>query len=67
MPTGKIKFFNRRKGFGFVIDDENQMEIFVHVTGLTNKNMILKPNDSVSFDVIEEAEGKKKAVKVEKV
>jgi cold shock protein len=67
MPTGKIKFFNRRKGFGFVVDDENQIEIFIHVTGLINKNLILKPNDSVSFEIMDDAEGKKKAINVEKL
>ncbi|MFM7078976.1 MAG: cold-shock protein [Bacteroidota bacterium] len=53
MPTGTIKFFNRKKGFGFIIVDESQKEIFFHATGVADKNSI-KENDRVSF---EEKEG----------
>jgi CspA family cold shock protein len=52
MKTGKVKFFNETKGFGF-IKEENGQEIFVHVTGLKEK---IKENDSVQFEV---QEGKK--------
>ena len=37
MNTGKVKFFNVTKGFGFVISDDDQKEYFVHATGLTDK------------------------------
>jgi len=49
MKTGKVKFFNESKGFGFIVDDEKQQEIFVHASGL-NGNTISE-NDIVSFDV----------------
>ncbi|AFD05793.1 cold-shock protein [Solitalea canadensis] len=52
MKTGKVKFFNESKGFGF-IKDEAGNEIFVHVTGLIDK---IRENDKVSFEV---AQGKK--------
>ena len=33
MNTGKVKFFNESKGYGFIIpDDLNQAEIFFHCT-----------------------------------
>jgi cold shock protein len=67
MPTGKIKFFNRRKGFGFIIDDETQAEIFVHASGLIEKKLQLKPKDSVSYEIMEDTDGKKKAASVEKI
>ena len=47
MKNGVVKFFNEQKGFGF-IKDENGQEIFVHVTGLTQK---IRENDNVTFDV----------------
>jgi CspA family cold shock protein len=62
MSTGKVKFFNERKGFGFIIEDESQKEIFVHVSGLVDK---IKENDQVMFDVTEDKRGKK-AINVRK-
>jgi len=53
MNTGKVKFYNKSKGFGFIIQDETNEEIFVHATGLINE---IHENDKVSFDV---SEGKK--------
>ncbi len=51
--TGKVKFFNESKGFGF-IKTEDQQEIFVHVTGLVDK---VRENDSVIFDVTQGRKG----------
>lgn len=62
MSTGKVKFFNERKGFGFIIDDETQQDVFVHVSGINEK---IRENDTVSFDIVEDARGKK-AVNVKK-
>ncbi len=56
MSTGKVKFFNERKGFGFILDDESQQDVFVHVSGLVDK---IRENDQVSFDVTEDNRGKK--------
>ena len=63
MSTGKVKFFNERKGFGFIIEDETNEDIFVHVSGLIDK---IRENDQVSFDVTEDKRGKK-AINVKKV
>ena len=62
MSTGKVKFFNERKGFGFIIDDEGHQEVFVHVSGFVDK---IRENDQVSFDVTEDKRGKK-AINVRK-
>lgn len=48
MKTGKVKFFNESKGFGFIIDDETKEEVFVHVSGLIDR---IKQDDDVEFDV----------------
>ena len=63
MATGKVKFFNRRKGFGFITDDETQKDIFVHFSGLIDTN--IQENDTVIFDIETEGE-RKKAVNVKR-
>jgi len=37
MKTGKVKFFNESKGFGFIKDSESDKEYFVHVSGLVDQ------------------------------
>jgi len=53
METGKVKFFNQAKGFGFIISNSTGKEYFVHVSEVTNE---IKEGDEVSFEL---AEGKK--------
>jgi cold shock protein len=55
MQTGKVKFFNESKGFGFILDDASGEEIFVHVTGLNG--VTIRENDQVSFNVTEGKKG----------
>jgi cold shock protein len=55
MQTGKVKFFNESKGFGFIVDDNSGEEIFVHVTGLSG--ITIRENDLVSFEVQEGKRG----------
>ncbi|WP_291783617.1 cold-shock protein [Cecembia sp.] len=63
MLTGTVKFYNDAKGFGFIVDDESQSDVFVHATGLVDK---VAQNDKVTFDV---KDGKKgpNAINVKKV
>jgi CspA family cold shock protein len=63
MKTGKVKFFNEAKGFGFIVQDDDNQDIFVHQTGLIHE---IRENDRVSFDVIEGKKGLN-AVKVERI
>ncbi len=53
MKTGTVKFFNHKKGFGFITEDGSEESHFVHVTGLIDK---ISDGDKVEFEV---KEGKK--------
>jgi CspA family cold shock protein len=48
MLTGTVKFFNDSKGFGFIIADDSQEEIFVHQTGLIHE---IQEGDKVQFNI----------------
>jgi CspA family cold shock protein len=56
MRTGKVKFFNESKGFGFITDDETGKDIFVHASGVQNKS--LNEGDKVSYVEEEGRKGK---------
>ena len=65
MNTGTVKFFNVAKGFGFIVDDATNKDIFVHVTGLLS-GVTIQEKDKVQFEI---EEGKKgpSAIKVQKI
>ncbi len=63
MKTGKVKFFNVTKGFGFIKADDSNEEVFVHVTGLVDE---IKDEDKVSYEVSEGRKGQN-AVNVRKI
>ncbi len=45
---GSVKFFNRKKGFGFIHGEDGQ-DYFVHFSALP-RGVFLRDNDKVSFD-----------------
>jgi CspA family cold shock protein len=48
MKSGKVKFFNESKGFGFIKDTESNEEYFVHVSGLIDE---IREDDEVTFEL----------------
>ncbi|CAN5520082.1 cold shock domain-containing protein [soil metagenome] len=54
MNTGKVKFFNESKGFGFIKVDNSDQEVFVHVSGLIDE---IREDDEVTFEVTEGRRG----------
>jgi cold shock protein len=64
--TGKVKWFNDLKGFGFVIPDDGSDEIFCHRTNFTPPLTMLSPEMRVSYELADSGKGNgKKAVAVE--
>ena len=55
MPTGKVKWYDSEKGFGFLATDEGD-EVFVHASSLPAGVESLKPGSRVEFGV---ADGKR--------
>ena len=59
METGKVKFFNAEKGFGFIIVDGSNEEIFVHFSAIVSDGYkTLNEGQAVSFDIVEGQRGK---------
>lgn len=49
MTTGKVKWYDEVKGFGF-IQSENGEDVFVHRSGLVNSYNGLDPEQQVEFE-----------------
>ena len=66
MPSGKVKWFNAKKGYGFITDDESRKDIFLHVSELENSKLrVLKEEQEISYDIKEE-KNKLQAVNIKK-
>ena len=66
MPTGKVKWFNSKKGYGFITDDETEKDIFLHVSALEESKLkSLKEEQQLEFEIKEE-NNKLKAINLKK-
>ncbi len=55
MPTGKVRFYDEDKGFGFISSDEGE-DVFLHATALPAGITAVKPGTRLEFGV---ADGKR--------
>ena len=57
MSTGKVKWFNEKRGFGFITQDEGE-DVFVHYSSINMTGFkMLNEGDKVSFEVKEDPRG----------
>jgi CspA family cold shock protein len=55
MATGKVKWFNATKGYGFIAPNEGGKDVFVHITAVEKAGLRgLQEGQSVSYDILTE-------------
>ncbi|MFY0678473.1 MAG: cold-shock protein [Neptuniibacter sp.] len=51
MQTGKVKWFNNSKGYGFILSDEHEEDLFAHYSAIeTEGYKSLKAGQRVEFE-----------------
>ena len=67
MTTGKIKWFNPTKGYGFIENDTGGKDVFLHASALEQAGIsTLKEGEEIEFE-IGENKGKQNAINIKKV
>lgn len=58
MVTGTVKWFDCKKGFGFIVGPEEGKDIFVHYTSIEGEGFrSLKDGEEVEFEMVESDKG----------
>jgi len=60
MAKGKVKWFNVKKGFGFIVDPNVQEDIFVHYSAIKSEGFkALEEGDTVEYELFQDDKGAK--------
>ena len=58
MATGRVKWFNNAKGYGFILPDNSEGDLFVHYSSIQiDGYRTLKAGQAVTFDIIDGDKG----------
>ena len=57
MATGTVKWFNKRKGYGFITPDEGGNDVFVHISAVQKAGLrSLEEGAKISYELMTEKE-----------
>jgi len=57
--TGRVKWFNKDKGYGFIVPDDGSMDVFVHIKAVQKAGLLtLEQGQGVQFELITRADGR---------
>ena len=58
MPNGTVKWFNNAKGYGFILPDDSEEDVFAHYSAIEMEGYkTLKAGQQVSFEITEGGKG----------
>jgi CspA family cold shock protein len=58
MPSGTVKWFNNAKGYGFIVENGKEEDLFAHYSAITMDGYrTLKAGQAVTFDIIKGDKG----------
>lgn len=59
MPTGTVKWFNTRKGYGFIEQEGDEKDAFVHITAVERAGLSsLKEGQKIQFELVPDMRGR---------
>ena len=59
MSTGTVKWFNAKKGYGFIQPDDGSNDVFVHISAVERSGIgNLNEGQKISYDVQQGQQGK---------
>jgi CspA family cold shock protein len=60
--TGTVKWFDPKKGFGFITRDDGQGDVFVHFSAIQSRGFkTLEEGQKVEFEIVQDEKGPKAA------
>jgi CspA family cold shock protein len=67
MASGTVKWFNTRKGYGFIVPDDGTQDVFVHISDVQVAGLAkLDEGQRLGYEVATNNDGRRKAVNLVK-